>query len=251
MNAPSTRPAPTLVAHRGMMRDYPENTLLGFDAAIAAGATHLEFDVQFSRDGVPMVIHDDTLDRTTAEAGNVLEHDADALAAISAHVPMRFGQRFEGECIPRLADAVERLNASPELTVFVEIKRQSLMRFGVEECVDAIEQVMQAARFDWVLISFIQDAVEYARRHHHRPIGWILREYNLTARRIAEIMRPEFLFCNRERLNHPVQLWPGDWQWVIYDVDDAAQMKVLRDAGADLIETGCIRSLLEEQRLRA
>ena len=242
---------PTFIAHRGIMRDAPENTLLAFNEALNAGARHLEFDVQFSRDGVPMVIHDDTLERTTGQSGSVLERDADELATVSAHVPMRFGNRFEGECIPRLADAVEHLNGYPGLTVFVEIKRQSLMRFGVEECVDAIEEVMGNARFDWVLISFIQDALEYARRHHHRPIGWILREYNLTARRIAEIMRPEFLLCNRERLHHPLELWPGDWEWIIYDIEDPGEAERLHRAGAGYIETGSIRDLLETERLQA
>lgn len=237
-----------LVAHRGAMHDLPENTLPAFQAALDAGVRFLEFDVQFSADGVPMVFHDDTLERTTAETGSVLDRSAKELAAISAHVPALLGERFKGTPIPRLSDAVALLNRYPGITVFVEIKRQSLMRFGAEECVDAIEEVMRAAAFDWVLISFIQDALEYARRHYHRPIGWVLREYNLTARRIAEIMRPEFLFCDCDGLHQPLEsLWPGNWQWVIYDIVDARRAAELQERGAALIESGAVHRLLEAQ----
>lgn len=243
---------PELIAHRGAMRDYPENTLPALEAALDAGARYLEFDVQFSGDGIPMLLHDDTLDRTTGVSGSVFDHSADALTRTSAHVPDLFGDRFQGTCIPRLDEAVTMLNRRSDVVAFVEIKRQSLMRFGVEECIDAIERVMKDAQFEWTLISFIQDALEYGRRHHHRRIGWVLREYNLTARRIAEIMRPEFLFCKLEKLNLPLQqLWPGDWQWVVYDVTDMNTARQLRTAGADFIETGAIAALCEEQDLTA
>lgn len=237
-----------LVAHRGVMHDLPENTLPAFRAALDAGVHFLELDVQFSADGVPMVIHDDRLERITGESGSVLDRSADELAALSAHLPAQLGERHRGTPIPRLAEAMALLNRYPGITVFVEIKRQSLMRFGVEECVDAIEQVMRAADFDWVLISFIQDALEYARRRYHRPIGWVLREYNLTARRIAEIMRPEFLFCDVRSLHQPMdRLWPGSWQWVIYDIEDPRQAAELLAQGADLIESGAAHRLLETQ----
>ncbi|MBK8460665.1 MAG: hypothetical protein IPL43_11180 [Micropruina sp.] len=52
-------------AHRGCPREAPENTLPAFAAAIAARAEAVEFDVQLSLDGEPVVIHDETLERTT------------------------------------------------------------------------------------------------------------------------------------------------------------------------------------------
>ena len=243
---------PELVAHRGAMRYYPENTLLSLEAAIAAGAPHVEFDIQLAADGVPMVFHDETLERTAGRPERVMSLTAADLVKIPAHVPHLFGDTFATECIPRLADVVTLMNRTPGVHAFVEIKRQSLMEFGVEECVNAIEVVMQAAQFRWTLISFIQDALECARRRHHREIGWILREYNLTARRIAEIMQPEYLFCNADYIHQPLdQLWPGRWEWVIYDIDNPVEALRFHHAGAKLIETCCIRDLMEDRRLRA
>src|SRR6201999_3863999 len=55
---------PLIIAHRGASAVAPENTIAAFEAAIAAGADGIEFDVRLSREGVPVVIHDQTLQRT-------------------------------------------------------------------------------------------------------------------------------------------------------------------------------------------
>ncbi|MFL5789999.1 MAG: glycerophosphodiester phosphodiesterase, partial [Actinomycetota bacterium] len=72
---------PVIVAHRGAPTERPENTLAAFEAAIAAGAGAVEFDVRLTADGRPVVLHDATLDRTTDGAGLVREH---ALAEVLA-----------------------------------------------------------------------------------------------------------------------------------------------------------------------
>ena len=62
---------PQIVAHRGDTEHFPENSLPAFEAAWRRGITHVEFDVQLSADGVPFVIHDASLDRTTRATGDV------------------------------------------------------------------------------------------------------------------------------------------------------------------------------------
>ncbi|MGB4916244.1 MAG: glycerophosphodiester phosphodiesterase family protein, partial [Propionicimonas sp.] len=61
-------------AHRGARRQAPENTLPAFRRAVELGAEGVEFDVQLSADGIPVVIHDETLDRTTDGHGRVVDH---------------------------------------------------------------------------------------------------------------------------------------------------------------------------------
>jgi glycerophosphoryl diester phosphodiesterase len=63
--------APLILGHRGAPRAAPENTIAGFTLALDAGADGVEMDVQLSADGVPVVIHDDTLRRTTGARGRV------------------------------------------------------------------------------------------------------------------------------------------------------------------------------------
>ena len=67
---------PLMIAHRGLSAHAPENTLVAFRMALERGADGIELDLQPSADGVPMVIHDATLERTTDGRGAVRERTA-------------------------------------------------------------------------------------------------------------------------------------------------------------------------------
>src|SRR5829696_7851091 len=94
-------------AHRGGAALRPENTILAFDHGLALGADGLEFDVHLSRDGVVVVHHDPTLDRTTSGTGPIAARTADELARLDAshHFPEYRG-RAGG--VPRLVDVLRR-----------------------------------------------------------------------------------------------------------------------------------------------
>jgi glycerophosphoryl diester phosphodiesterase len=110
-------------AHRGGARLAPENTMAAIDNGLALGADGIEIDVQLSSDGIPVVIHDPTLDRTTDRTGPVKQLSAADLARVDA------GFRFEkdgthpfrgkGVGIPRL-DAV--LTKHTGTRVIIEMK---------------------------------------------------------------------------------------------------------------------------------
>lgn len=235
-----------LVAHRGLMARFPENTRLGLREAIAAGAPCVEFDVQVSADGLPVVFHDETLERTTARTGSLLELTAREILGISAHEPRRFGGHFRGEDIPALAAVVALLNQHPGVQAFVEIKRQSLARHGPDPVIRAVLAELELARFPWVLISFEAEALRAARALGVRRIGWVLRAYDEPARVHAGALAPDYLFCNWTRLPDPdAPLWPGPWRWALYDTVDAALARRLQRAGADLIETADVATLAE------
>ncbi len=72
-DALKNRPWPLIGAHRGASGQFPENSLPAFEAAIRQGSDFLELDVRLSRDGVAVVIHDEIIDRTTGECGQVGE----------------------------------------------------------------------------------------------------------------------------------------------------------------------------------
>lgn len=75
--------SPHLIAHRGWSVRFPENSFPAFSAAIAAGADEIEFDVRVSKDGIPFVIHDTTVDRTTDGTGIVAELTASELRKLN------------------------------------------------------------------------------------------------------------------------------------------------------------------------
>ncbi|HEY8343387.1 MAG TPA: glycerophosphodiester phosphodiesterase [Calditerricola sp.] len=119
-----------LYAHRGASRHAPENTLAAFRRAIADGANGLELDVQLSKDGVPIVLHDEWLGRTVRGRGWVRDHTWDELARLDAGA--WFSPAYSGEPIPTLED-VCRLVADTALVLNVELKTQLVPQPGIEE----------------------------------------------------------------------------------------------------------------------
>jgi len=91
---------PFLWAHRGASRNAPENTLAAFLAAAECGADGLELDIHLSYDGIPVVIHDETLDRTTDGTGPVAHLDLQMLLQLDAG--SWFAPEYVGEGIPTL-----------------------------------------------------------------------------------------------------------------------------------------------------
>jgi glycerophosphoryl diester phosphodiesterase len=118
---------PLKIGHRGAAGEAPENTLASFELALRHGADGIEFDVQLSSDGVPMVIHDSRLTRTTSGSGWVHEHRASVLRRLDAgswfnrRFRLRARERFAGARIPLLAEVLQWVKAR-QCLAFVEIK---------------------------------------------------------------------------------------------------------------------------------
>ena len=115
---------PLVIAHRGDSAHRPENTLASFASALELGTTVIELDVQLTADDQAVVIHDATLDRTTDAHGDVRGCTLAGLREVSAGYPSRFGDRYAGERIPTLAEALAFLR--DRARVLVEIKTESV-----------------------------------------------------------------------------------------------------------------------------
>jgi glycerophosphoryl diester phosphodiesterase len=118
---------PLVFAHRGGCALGPENTIAAFDLGLAAGADGLELDVQLSSDGVVVVCHDRTLDRTTGASGLVAALTADELARIDAGCRYvdrdgRYPFKERGVGVPALGDVLRRY---ADIPIIVEMKINS------------------------------------------------------------------------------------------------------------------------------
>lgn len=155
------RSSPPLVfAHRGGAALAPENTLAAFERGLAFGAEGIECDVHLSRDGVPVVIHDPTLDRTTDAHGPVAARSARELARVDAgywFAPATFPARGQEIGVPTLEQLLGRF---PQALVIVEMKvASSELARAVAQTIrraDAVERVCVG--------SFHQRALDALRR---------------------------------------------------------------------------------------
>jgi glycerophosphoryl diester phosphodiesterase len=95
---------PIILGHRGASFEAPENTLAAFRLALEQGADGLELDVTLTADGQVVVVHDDTLDRTTNGHGPVSRLSLAEVQALDAGYPARFGLQFAGQRVPTLAE---------------------------------------------------------------------------------------------------------------------------------------------------
>lgn len=155
-----------VIGHRGAPTLAPENTLESFRIAAERGADALELDVRLSADGVPVVIHDARLDRTTDRRGPVaaltLEElqAADAGATFSPDGGCTHPWRGRGVRIPTLAEVLRVL---PEMPLLVELKtpavQDAVRRVILEH--DAVDRVVPAAATDAALAAFREPPFRY------------------------------------------------------------------------------------------
>jgi len=165
-----------IVGHRGARNLWPENSMSGFRRLIALGADAVEFDVQETRDGKAVVIHDPLLDRTTQGTGAVREHDAAEVLATR----LRKGQGAQGEqrgdeageCVPSLAEVL-KLFAPTRMELHVEIKTDAageLPPGAVARTVQALHDAGVAERS--ILTCFVPEVL--AQVLAHWPRGRVL-----------------------------------------------------------------------------
>ncbi len=143
------------IAHRGASGNAPENTLASFNKAIEMGADVVELDVHLSSDNQLIVIHDNTLDRTTTLKGNVKDHTLKEIK--NADAGSWFAPEFKNERVPTLDEVLFTINGKAKL--LIEIKDGSEVYPGIEKL--TVEAVKRNGAESWCeLQSFSQIAVE-------------------------------------------------------------------------------------------
>ena len=154
---------PIVYAHRGGAALRPENTVEAFDHGLACGAEGLEFDVQLSKDGIVVIHHDATLERTTNGCGPLAACTAAELATVDAGFNFGDGRggypyRGRGIAVPTLRDVLRRY---PSAALIIELKVG-----GDELARRVVDDVRAAGAVDRVAIgSFYATALRAVRSY--------------------------------------------------------------------------------------
>ncbi len=140
-----------LYAHRGLSSRYPENTVLAFREALAAGVDGIELDVHVSSDGIPVVIHDRDVSRTTNGSGNVDDMPLVVLQALDAGA---------GERVPTLTEVLDLVGDSVHLDI--EIKGLGAERATLDALTGYPSSRWAISSFNWNILRELRRRASYA-----------------------------------------------------------------------------------------
>ena len=226
------------IAHRGASGRFPENTLKAFAAAIDAGAQMCELDVQLTVDGAVVVIHDETLERTTDGRGAVRSMTLAQLKRFDAGI--RFGREFAGERIPTLEEVMALADGRCGLNI--ELKGAGVERKVCELLVErrALATAMISS-FDWdalAIVRHFEPRVRVGMLASQWPARLVGAAFELKAESInprSDIVTEDLCIAAHER-NLSVYAWT---------VDEPGEMRRLIAFGVDGIMTNYPERLRE------
>lgn len=157
---------PWIIGHRGASAVAPENTLAAFERAFRDGADGIELDVTLSSEGVPVVIHDDRLERTAASTGWVWRHSIFELKALDTG--SWFGPSFAGERIPTLVEALDLAKGRGVVNVEIKSSREADRNGGPspKELARSVVRVLESHADPSVIVvsSFDPRVLRFVRR---------------------------------------------------------------------------------------
>ncbi|WP_409299320.1 glycerophosphodiester phosphodiesterase [Peribacillus sp. SCS-26] len=162
---------PIIIAHRGASGYCPENTRSAFQKAIEMGADSVELDIQLSKDGKLVVIHDPALGRTVYGKGRIRDFLYSELSVLDAG--SWFGPAFAGERILSLEDALELLDG--KANILIEIKKPRLYPGIEKKLAQALEQVIHSTV---IVQSFDLSSLHtFKTLCPHIPAGLLVKRY--------------------------------------------------------------------------
>jgi glycerophosphoryl diester phosphodiesterase len=233
-----------VIAHRGVPTLAPENTLAAFRKALELGVDMLEVDVQQTKDGHLVVLHDTKVDRTTDGRGTLRDFTLEELKSLDAG--NWFAEAFRNEPIPTLKEVVSILDAGTIL--LLEIKYGSPYHMGIEARL--VEFIRQHRLDHRVLIkSFDPDVVRLVRRlAPDIPVGisilFRIPFFSLIVHRgirFGDVLKEDVDFLHVHRIGLTQALIDDaharGMQVIAWDVHDEGTMRKAIAMGVDAIET--------------
>jgi glycerophosphoryl diester phosphodiesterase len=234
MNRPAVWPWPKIVAHRGGGSLAPENTLGAIRLGASMGFKGVEFDVMLAGDGTPVIIHDETLERTTNGRGRVPDMSYDELARFDAG---------GGNRIPRYEEAVA-LCRELGICANVEIKpAQGHERRTGEVVARMTRELWRGAPLGPLLSSFSIDALAAARSvAPELPRGYLVGRMPPDWRDTMQRLRCVALHCNYQSLTAELarEIHGAGYAILLWTVNAPVDAQRLLAMGADCLVTDAL-----------
>lgn len=228
----------SIYAHRGMSGTFPENTMTAFQAALDAGVEGIELDVQMSKDGHLVIIHDEQINRTTNGKGYVKDLTLDELLGLDAGG--WFSSDFIGEGLPSLQLVLEWLvEEGNDLTLNIELKNDIIAYEGMERKVlDLIDRYQIQDRV--IISSFNAPSLKKVKAiNPNISVGYLIAGVKQDAIKVARDIGADAIHCQpsfalstygREAIEKGYPLR-------VYTVNERAVKEQLVETGVEVIMT--------------
>lgn len=237
------------IAHRGFSAIAPENTLIAFEAARQAGADSLEFDLRLSLDGVPVVIHDETLDRTTATPGRVSQTPWEHLQRLDAGAWLN--EEFQGAGIPSLEQTLAEVAKFPQFA-YLDLKSDAMTSESnwTSDRLDRILEMIQSYQlgdrcflcsFDSELLAAFREKSPHCRLGYHTLTATDIRQRLPQAAQVQGVL----LSLYKPLLGEPGLIDEARSQnveIVAWTVDDPQLSQQLQQSGINRIISNQIKT---------
>lgn len=236
---------PLIIGHRGASAHAPENTIAAFKLALEVGADGIEFDVRLTRDGVPVVIHDETLQRTGRKNLRVADLSLAEISSLEVGSWFTRGD-FAGESLPTLQDVFDLLKDNSAL-LYLEMKSSSEERQALADaCCRLINENGISERV--IIESFDLPAIEIVKQIDSRQKTAALFEPSfatpplLTSRRLIDAAKK--VHADEVALHHRLATQKNvraaideGFGVVVWTVDDPKWMDHARQLGVHSLIT--------------
>ena len=225
---------PKIIGHRGAASYAPENTLEGIQTAADMGIEWVELDVKLTRDNVPILFHDDTLERTTNGSGKVAETDYEDIKNLEAG--SWYGESFTGIQVPTLEEALEVL-VDRNLGLNLEIKPcEGRERETAEIALDILSHVwdeherLLISSFQHVSLEAAYEMAEDWHRGFLLPEQWPENWAEMVDYHKASTVNVNGNTVTREQVETIIDM---ELPILAYTINDPSQARTLQSWGID------------------
>ncbi|WP_256815853.1 glycerophosphodiester phosphodiesterase [Cytobacillus sp. Bac17] len=225
-------------AHRGVSGHFPENTMAAFQAALEAGADGIELDVQMAKDGKLVIIHDETVDRTTGGTGYIKDMTFEEILRLDAG--SWFGNVNTGETIPDLEQLLQwAVREGNELLINIELKNDLIEYPGMEEKV--IDLILNYKLEQRVIISsFNPESLKRVRDLHATlQTGYLIEGISENTLEMAKKIGANSIHCEEgfALSEFGREAKEAGFPLRVYTVNDETRSGLLNNAGVEVIMT--------------
>lgn len=233
--------SPVVIAHRGFSHVAPENTLVAYTRAIEAGATWAECDIYLSQDGVPVLMHDEDLKRTTDGMGPVEETPLPRLRDLDSGSWK--GAEYAGERIPTLLEFLEHVRGKLRPVIEIKSKKPEIL----PRVIAAVEQAGLRPRDVTIFCFQFQQVRDILRLPggEDLPATWLLDDVPESAREQEQIIDRALeagftaLGCSYKKIRRDFvhRVHEAELPLYVWTVNRIPEMHHLIDLGVDAIIT--------------